>query len=492
MTKVISLPRYDLKWAKSKKLLEAQIEAYNQDKPLGEQLRSAHRKLMEYMLYLYSLTLKKHQAYGPGLEPGASLPPLRTNNEQLAGEMGCSTRTIINLRDRLAAAGLITADKWRGTNSSYELAMSFNIIQLERRGDPTNLVRQFAPPLSASPAVALAKAGQSDEALSKADQPSPQDAGATPPPPQKNQAPTPPENSRMAKTLRHTVSREHIQDTNELIELSGVDFQKTSDFQADTNFSNVESCGKRPKSVENTSENPQLVNDPVTQDTFTGYTTGRTPAGTRPPSSAAPPRDRRSLGEGGPKPPAGAPAPPETLVEVVEGLPDEQIRAIGRHVDAIWNAAAAELYADKWICDQERARARARIAEYFIYARPDRYTAGAAEILERIMLVSKWIQRGQAQEQNRWVPLPSIYFDYRNERNGFTRTKAWYKEHLQAKREIKDNEILTKAIKEYLRSQEDGAPIGPAETYRRIAQRLGKRSKQLLNRFHESINPQAA
>lgn len=456
MNRVVQLPRpYEVKWAKSKKLLSAHIEYYNQDKPLGDQLRSAHRKLMEYLLYLYSLTLKKKQAIEGPLLPGGALPALYTNNEQLAQEMGCSVRTIQNLRRRLIEADFITGEVWHGSNSSYEVYLSFNTVHLEWRGDPCNVVRNFAPFVSEN---------RADEAASAA-------PAAAPP----------------TKSLRHTVSRNRTQVTKELIELSGVDDPQTLGFQLETNFSNVESRGKRPKCVENTADNPQLVSNQDTQDTFSGYETGRTQAGDSPPSCAAPPQEDGEQRAGRPDPKAKNPKP-DSLVEVVEGLPDQQVRSIGRHVDVIYNAAIAELYPDKWICDQEKARTRARIAEYFIYAKPERYGAGAAEIMDRIMLVRKWIERGAWQDKKRWVPLPSIYFDYRNEKNGFTKTKPWYKAHKQAKREFKDNELLTKAMKEYLKSQEDGAAVSPAETYRRIAQRLGKRSKKLLERFHEQIN----
>src|SRR5690606_14719491 len=128
---------------------------------------------------------------------------------------------------------------------------------------------------------------------------------------------------------------------------------------------------------------------------------------------------------------------------------------------------------DKWISDEEAERGRARLAEYFTYAHPDGWPGGAAEILERIMLVRKWIERGRKEDKKRWVPLPSDYFDIRN-RTGFRATKKWYKDHTKAKAEIKANELLTKAVKEYLKSREPGAVRGPSETYRRISQRLGK------------------
>jgi hypothetical protein len=177
---------------------------------------------------------------------------------------------------------------------------------------------------------------------------------------------------------------------------------------------------------------------------------------------------------------------PSKLEEVLVDVDLENAKTIRRHVQVIWTCAQMNLYQDKWIADEEVERAKAVLAEYLVYADPSRYQAGTAEILERIILVRRWIERGQKMGQRRWVPLPFRYFDYRNE-NGFTRTKKWFKAHIKAKAEIKAKELLTKAIKEYLKARTGGAKIGPSETYRRIAQRLGKYDQELLNQFHEQI-----
>ena len=412
---------YLMKWAKSKKLLEQFAEQYNGSKPLGEQLRSAHRKLAEYLLYIYSLRLKRAMSFGE-IQKGSVLPTLRTNNEQLAGEMGCSVRTIQNLRERLKTAGFIQKEVWHGTNSSYEIFINVTLIHIEERGDSTNVNFRFDPRFFSGQS---SPAGQSS-----------------------------------AKTLRHTVSCSTLQDTNKLNQLSGVDFPQSSDNQTDDALKPV---GNAEKSVEKPGKFVKNLQDSQAQETNSGYETGRTPT------------DQA----------------PDCFEDATAGLPASVTEKIARQVDFIMTCAKLNLYADKWISENEEERARARLAEYFIYSDPERFIAGANEIIGRIYLVKKWIERGQAKGQKRWVPIPSIYFDHRNP-IGFTRTKSWYKKHLQAKNEIKDNELLTKGLRVYQKSLEDGSTISPTEAYRRISQRLGKRSKTLLNKFNNALNKQYA
>ena len=83
---------YLMKWAKSKKLLDNFVEQYNGPRPLGEQLRSAHRKLAEYLLYIYSLRLRKAMSY-EGLREGQELYTLRRRMWSMADNLGCGVRT---------------------------------------------------------------------------------------------------------------------------------------------------------------------------------------------------------------------------------------------------------------------------------------------------------------------------------------------------------------------------------------------------------------
>lgn len=441
-------PAYTVKWRKSKDMLDEYMEQYNRERRLGRQLRSAHKHLAGYLLYLYSTAVAREQAYGEGLTEGRAIPLLRTNNRQLADELGCSDRTIINLRARLKAAGIITREIFHGTNSQYEVELNARILHLQEKGEPANIIHRFAPG-----AAAIQQC----------------EHGALP-----HTCPL-----CMAKSFRDTVtSTEPV--TRELIELSGAPVQPIADFQSVTPDPAVGEGGKAVEKRQKPVEKPQMGSEPGTKPEHrTGYETAARPAGTPPQVAATPPADD-------PEPKQPPEFAPDSVAEALAGLSEEAGRTIRRHLAVIWTCAGLNLYADKWISDEEAERGRARLAEYLTYAHPDGWPGGSAEILERIMLVRRWIEQGRKVDQKRWVPLPSIYFDIRNPK-GFRATKKWFKDHRQSKARIKASEMLTKAYKEYLKSHEDGALRGPSETYRRIAQRLGKYDQALLERFHQLI-----
>jgi len=428
-------PLYALKWAKSKKLLDTYIEQYNAGRKLSEQLRANHKTLAEKLLFLYSAMLAKEQAWGSGFQPGTPLPLLRTNNAQLRDMLGCSERTIINLRARLKASKLIVCEVFHGSNAQYEMQLCPDVLHVEEQGKgPANLTWSFS---------------------------------ANPAPPQ----------SGMTQTLRHTVTST-LPVTNQLKELSGALLQRIAANTGAAGVQPVENSAEGVETAEKSVEKPLTGSErgtrPVTGGT--GYDTAATQAGT-PPDSAAPPAEYLET------PPSSA---PKTFSEAVAGLSQRVQTAIERHVQVIYTCAMLQLYADKWITDDVAERAKAAIAEYFTYTTPDRYAAGAGEIIERIMLVRKWIARAPEGE-NRWVPLPDLYFDFRTT-TGFSATKPWYRKHIRAKADIKANELLTKAVNEYLKALEPGAAIGPSEAYRRISQRLGKHDRALLDRFHHQIS----
>jgi hypothetical protein len=180
---------------------------------------------------------------------------------------------------------------------------------------------------------------------------------------------------------------------------------------------------------------------------------------------------------------------PATFGEVVAGLPDKLGRRIFREVSKVWALALEELYAWEWIADTERERAMARLAEYYVDARPERYAAGTAEICERIRLVRKWIHRGRQQGLERWVPIPSVYFDHRNTR-GFSRTKAWFKKHCAKRRDIGDNIAIARAVRRYERClRGEDRSQGPMEVYQKLVRQLGKRSEVVVERFCEMVKP---
>ncbi|MEL6393357.1 MAG: hypothetical protein AAFR97_11440, partial [Bacteroidota bacterium] len=410
-----------LRIGKSRQATRLAIEQINgQATGLGTKLRTAHQALLDKLLYYYGKQLASVQSYGNWDHNSNTLPSLRTNNKQLSKALNCSTRTIINLRRRLKMAGLI-AEEWRGSNSSYDLWLSLDLLHLETVGDPTNLAPAYLPPV---------------------------------------------------KTLRHTVSCTVTRNTNKLNELSGgLSAQVTED-----------QILLQKSAVDKSSEAAQMAEKPqnIGRDTGSGYKASKA-------KPAAPTRDQRDT-------PAkklrqkGTPQRelPDRLDVVMAHLPRADKHKLQRLSLFMWQAAKTSLYADAWLDERQEELGRIALAEYLAYSSPRLWKSGARQVADRIELVRRWIERRHKAGKKAFVPIPEVYFDFRNEK-GFRVTKSWYLQHRLNLRRIKDQEILTKAVKEYLRSLEDGAAVGPQEALRRCLQRLGKRSPELAERFKEQI-----
>jgi hypothetical protein len=106
------------------KALDVYIDQYNQSKKKStEKIKSAVTLTAKEIIRIYGVYLLKAKAI-----PADGIPPLRTNNHQLAGLAKCSTRSIQRYIQKLQDAGIITHKIWHGSNSSYELLINPDIL----------------------------------------------------------------------------------------------------------------------------------------------------------------------------------------------------------------------------------------------------------------------------------------------------------------------------------------------------------------------------
>ena len=237
--------------------------------------------------------------------------------------------------------------------------------------------------------------------------------------------------------------------------------------------------GKPQNHVENQhSSEVQATN----QELGSGYETNKTKSGRLAGCAAAaakkPEKGGVFVGKDGP--------PPQHIGEVLALLTPENAEKVRRAVEVMWTCAVTQLYAGKYIHESEKIRAKAVLAEYLAYAQPSKYQAGVKEVIERIFLVRKWIDR--APKGERWVALPYSYFDHRNKKYGFRNTKSWCEKHRASKADIADRVIFTKCINTYTAACQAGSTLSLSEVYRKCKQTLGKRNPALVTQFHEFIN----
>ncbi len=123
--------------------LDNYVKTYNEKTTfLAEQIRQAIVLTAQNLIKIYALTLIK--ANNISTLDLDNLPPLRTNNAQLARMCNASTRTIQRHIKRLQEAGFITNKIWHGSNSSYELFINQQILLVNNK-KPVN--KKKTPPL---------------------------------------------------------------------------------------------------------------------------------------------------------------------------------------------------------------------------------------------------------------------------------------------------------------------------------------------------------
>lgn len=421
---------YAINRYKSIKLLKDFVLGYNAGKKLSAQIKPQHISLVEEMLVCYNQQLKKLQAYGEGLKKGLELPLFRTNNVQLAKRIGRCEKTARNLRERLVEAKIITntaKEGFRGSNASFDIALSPMILHISKRGDSANCTPLFF--------------------------------------------------TDFGKSLPHTVSSTN-QVTIKSINISGDDFQQSEGNQAleaDLGVDNgIEAVDNDLGNVENhLGKHIQVTQEPqelgqVTQEAET---------------------DQEQLQKVAPKRFKKAEIPalaPDSVAEAVEGLEEKAATAVKGHVQRLWTVVLLNLYKDAYLTESEIERGKGRIAEYFIYTKPQHYSQVSNEFTERIILAKKWIDRVRAKGGKWTTTIPSVYFDIRFEK-GFKNTKSWFKKMQKKRQEINEKTLITKSVNKYMNSLSEDSKISPADAYFQITQRLGKKSKRLVKLFNEQI-----
>ena len=107
--------------------LEGYVNQHNANtKDLSSHIRQAMILTTQEIIKIYSISLLKANSIAAiDLQ---NLPPLKTNNVQLAKRAKASTRTIQRHLKRLIEANIITKKIWHGSNSGYELFINPNIL----------------------------------------------------------------------------------------------------------------------------------------------------------------------------------------------------------------------------------------------------------------------------------------------------------------------------------------------------------------------------
>ena len=185
-------------------------------------------------------------------------------------------------------------------------------------------------------------------------------------------------------------------------------------------------------------------------------------------------------------PPAKAPL---TLEAALDHVPEHLHGQIRARIDQVWNYAQehfAEWYPG-FIVPAEAERGRAALAEFFVYSSPGAWKAAAAQFVKRIDMVDRHLSVRQSAGKSAWLPIPSLYFDHRNQK-GFAGTKDWYKTYLHKVKVATEDKAVSRCLSLHWNAVKSGDADQIADTTTRIKQYLEKKGgAKLYARFTGKI-----
>ncbi len=106
--------------------------------------------------------------------------------------------------------------------------------------------------------------------------------------------------------------------------------------------------------------------------------------------------------------------------------------------------------------------------------------------IDRISLVLKFISKDP---KNRYVQLPSQYFDPKN-KYGFAGTRNWYRKQKERDKEVQLKLILKAQIRRFINNEkkDTSKQIPRLELFTKCEARLGKLGNpELVSAFHASV-----
>jgi len=388
--------------------LEGYVHQHNAStKDLSSHVRQAMIFTTQEIIKIYSISLLKANSISAiDLQ---NLPPLKTNNVQLAKRAKASTRTIQRHLKRLMEANIITKKVWHGSNSGYELWLNPNILLISG-GKVVNKPKKE---------IKTEKTKPIDNQFFK--------------------------NSKTT-TCPHTDTSNNGYINNIII---GVHKLKTT-------------MGSLPLTNGYQSRN-------ATSNTFTGYTGKIDPI--KKLDAGEIERIKR--------------ATDQTGAEIFD-VDQARSASLSFYVNSLWKLARNTIYKEHYLTRSQEFKGKELL---YLWYGPvdDKKLANVHQVyVERLNIVQKYLDKDPT---NRYVQLPSQYFDPKN-KYGFTGTRSWYQKQKKRDFEVQLKLILQSQIRRFLNNEKkETAKQKPRlELFRACETRLGKLGQpDLVKTFHASV-----
>lgn len=423
-----------INYSTSFQALDRYIKNYNDgQESLACQVRQGASSTAKDIIRIYGLSLVKANSVEElDLE---NLPPLKTNNVQLAKMANASPRTIQRHIKKLQEAGIITRKVWHGTNSGYELWINPNILLARCR----KTMQEVKTALN----DVLKQSIDNDVVI-----------------------------ENHTSTCPHTDSCNNSYKSNNL--LKGVD---NSNGQA-----KIERTGNDSSYISgNSSERSSL---PLTDESViagnnsgndvSGYTGEKVAEKIEDAGEKVRIKRAKNQRSGGLK---------------TSNQDSARSASLNLYISLLWSLAKNVLYSDVFLTDRQCEIAQTLIRQWYEPVATQHLSSVHQIYVERIGLVRKFLQKDP---EKRFVQLPYRYFNPENP-NGFAGTKKWWKEHEKRKLEVQAKLILHAQIRRFVNNEkkEPSKQKPPLQLYRECETRVGKLGDPgLLQEFHAAIlNP---
>ena len=471
-----------LLFSESLKKLGAYIKAYNATQSsLKSQVRQPMISTARELVLLYghflcqTEKLVQHDIH--------ALPPLRTNNGQLAARCQCSKRTIQRHMERLIDSGVVINKKWRGSNASYELSLSPGVLSInpyalakstENESEKSGLAEK--PASEKTPTCPHIDSGyiknnnkvNPEENLPKTPIPTPESQ---------------PETS--GNIAGNTLNRRPLGRTN-VFKPSG------NTFTGYTGEKGEKNCGEEKKGkeagrhvdncFENVNKNFSNVDSEFSNVHNTHKQANNTEFDVNQQAGGKP--AHFGTGEKG-----GAASYGQQISRFLRTIENRRSAAYREpsprsldYADQFWEAAQMMLYAKHPLTVWQLNEGKRLTQSLYGHVPLDKLKAYHESLMERLGMVAAYIGRDPI---NRFVQLPHQFFDIENT-NGFAGTAVWWERWQQRKLKTQVRKAVVKAVAALRKHKAQNKP-GLLEEYQQQEQAIRKFGPKAVEQFYTAV-----
>ncbi|WP_271765955.1 hypothetical protein [Aquimarina algiphila] len=395
-----SIPRHTFDFSKLFIATKDFVDQHNVSEiELKSKLNANHRATAEMITRLYAKQLNHALALGDTMENG--LPGFRTYNSSMATAKGCTVKTIKNHRKRLQSAGFITGEINHGA-MGIELLINESVFSLRKQTKNHNFL-------------------EAEKSLKSC--PNKGERKNLPPLVHVHQ-----EQNNINSIVDNKERRLSPPLDNETYGTGTPQEQHMNTGESkNSKMEQAKSGAKFSNKNQDTGGSEKAITDDITKKSVSVSSKQGSPEDS--------PNKKVNIGMQSP--------------HIVNGDTPDMSFLLGL-VRQFWFYAKSILYPDMILTDVENDQILNLIwasvyRKFTVKGTVKDYQENQKILEKRIDMVAKWLSRSP----NRWIPVPEVYFNQFNTRNGFDKTYQWFMKQEALKAAVRNDLVLQRAEKEW-------------------------------------------